>query len=316
MGESALATVMTFYRFVDLADPSALRDELEVVARRLDLTGTVLLAQEGINGTLSGGREALQAFRQHLNGHRPLADLPCRFSSAAPGNPVFYRLKIRVKAEIVRLDQPAAHPAERTGEHVDAQRWNALLEDPDVLVLDTRNGYEVEIGSFPGARNPGTRSFRELPAWVREHLDPLSQPRIAMFCTGGIRCEKASAWMLEQGFEQVYQLHGGILGYLESVAPDDNRWQGECFVFDQRVSVDTGLTEGSFEQCFACRRPLSAQALTSPHYQPGVSCPSCVNEHTPAQRLAFRERWRQQTLAAARGTRHVGGAPPGAHDDR
>jgi len=206
----------------------------------------------------------------------------------------------------VRLDQPGVAPDRRTGEHVDPARWNALLDDPAVLVLATRNGYEIEIGSFPGAVDPGTRSFRELPGYVKTHIDPAEHPRIAMFCTGGIRCEKASAWLLDQGFAAVYQLDGGILSYLEQVVPEQNRWQGECFVFDQRVSVDSELDEGSFEQCFACRRPLSAADLAAPDYQPGVSCPHCIDEHTPAQRAGFAERRRQEALAAARGRRHVG----------
>lgn len=307
-------TVMTFYRFVDLDDPAALRDTLEREAARLDLKGTILLAAEGINGTVSGARQALDDFLQRLRAHPPLTGLPVRHSSAGPGNAVFYRLKVRLKPEIVRLDQPGVRPAERTGEHVDARRWNALLDDPEVLVLDTRNGYEVEIGTFPGAVNPATRSFRQLPDWVRAHLDPARQPRVAMFCTGGIRCEKASAWLLGQGFAHVYQLRGGILGYLDSVAPEHNRWQGECFVFDQRVSVDAALTEGTFEQCFACRHPLSPGDTASADYQPGVSCPHCVRRHTHEQRQAFRERWWQQLLAARRGTRHVGAAQPAARD--
>ena len=297
---------MTFYRFVRLDALETLRDELEVAARDLGIKGTILLAEEGINATLAGERPMLETFRDQLEARAPFAGMRYRFSAAAPGNPVFHRLKVRIKPEIVRLDQPGVDPVRRTGEHVDPARWNALLEDPEVLVIDTRNGYEIEIGTFPGAVDPGTRSFRELPDWVRSNVDPAAHPRIAMFCTGGIRCEKASSWFLDQGFEAVYQLDGGIISYLEQVAPDDNRWQGECFVFDQRVSVDARLAEGSYEQCFACRRPLSADDLASPDYRIGVSCPHCIDEHTPAQLAAFRERRRQVELAERRGRRHVG----------
>lgn len=300
--------VMTFYRFVRLEGLEALRRELETVAGGLGLKGTVLLAGEGINGTVSGRRAALEGLRGHLHGLAPFAGLACRFSRAASGNPVFHRLKIRIKDEIVRLDQGDLAVHQRTGEHVDARRWNQLLDDPEVVVVDTRNGYEIDIGSFPGARNPQTRSFRQFPAYVDAHLDPARHRRVAMFCTGGIRCEKASAWMLSRGFESVYQLDGGILGYLDSVAPEENRWQGECFVFDQRVSVNDALAEGRFEQCFACRRPLAPEDLSSEAYQPGVSCPFCIDEHDERQRAAFRERRRQELLAAARGERHVGAA--------
>ncbi len=304
-----MPAVMTFYRFVDLGRLEELRDDLHARAQALGIKGTILLAEEGINATLAGERGALEGFRDYLTrgpagSGAAFSGMRFRFSSAAPGNGVFYRLKVRIKPEIVRLDQPGVAPARRTGEHVDPRRWNALLDDPDVIVLDTRNHYEIEIGTFPSAVDPGTRSFRQLPAWVKRHLDPAEHPRVAMFCTGGIRCEKASAWFLDQGFEAVYQLDGGVLSYLETVAPAENRWQGECFVFDQRVSVDQGLAQGSFEQCFACRRPLSRADLVSPAYRAGVSCPRCIDQHTDAQRAAFRERRRQVELAARRGQRH------------
>jgi UPF0176 protein len=298
---------MTGYRFVRLARLADLRDSLEEAAAALDLKGTILLAREGINATVAGPRPALQAFQNQLAGIDAFAGMRYRFSDAAADNPVFYRLKVRIRPEIVRLDQPDVMPYRKTGEHVNAERWNQLLDDPDVVVLDTRNRYEIDIGTFPGAHNPETRSFRQLPDYVRRHLEPARHPRIAMFCTGGIRCEKASAWLLDQGFEAVYQLDGGILNYLQNVTPEENRWQGECFVFDQRVSVNTALEQGSFEQCYACRRPLSAEQLASPDYQPGVSCPRCIDEHDEERRGSFRERRRQVELAARRGKRHVGG---------
>jgi UPF0176 protein len=301
-----MPSVMTFYRFVRLTNLTELRDSLERAAAARRLKGTILLAGEGINATLAGPRRALDEFRAELGRRGAFAGMRVRYSSAAPDNPVFYRLKVRIKAEIVRLDQPGVAPDRRTGEHVDPRRWNALLDDPSVLVLDTRNGYEIAIGTFPGARDPGTRAFRELPDYVHRHLDPSRHPRVAMFCTGGIRCEKASAWLLEQGFESVYQLDGGILSYLENVAAEENRWKGECFVFDQRVSVAPDLGQGSFEQCYACRRPLSAEDMASTAYQPGVRCPHCLNEHDDARRDGFRERRRQVELAARRGELHLG----------
>lgn len=301
-----MQSVMTFYRFVRLTELDALRDELAEAAAAAGLKGTVLLAGEGINGTLTGSGRGLDRFRDALMAHEAFSPMRFRFSAAEPENPVFYRLKVRIKPEIVRLGEAGVAPDRRTGEHVDARRWNELLDDPDVLVIDTRNRYETAIGTFPGARDPGTRSFRELPAWLRRHLDPAQTPRVAMFCTGGIRCEKASAWLLEQGFDSVYQLDGGILSYLETVAPQDNRWQGECFVFDQRVSVNAALEQGDFEQCYACRRPLAAEDLASPDYQPGVSCPHCIDEHDETRREAFRERRRQVELSARRGRLHVG----------
>jgi UPF0176 protein len=255
-----MPAVMTCYRFVRLTDLPAWRDALEAEAAALSLRGTILLAEEGINATLAGARDCLERFRDDLRARPQLAGLACRFSAAEPGNPVFFRLKVRIRPEIVRLDQPGAAPHQRTGEHVDARRWNALLDDPDVVVVDTRNRYEIDIGTFPGAVDPGTRSFRQFPDFVRRHLDPARHRRVAMFCTGGVRCEKASAWMLEQGFEAVYQLDGGILNYLETVPAAENRWQGECFVFDQRVSVDAGLGEGSFGQ-----RHLGAAMYHSTH---------------------------------------------------
>jgi len=301
-----MAAVMTFYRFVPLANLPELRSELEAEAQRLDLLGTILLADEGINATLAGTIDALAAFRAGLCARSEFAPMRFRFSTADDHNPVFYRLKVRIKAEIVRLDQPGVAPARRTGEHVDARRWNQLLDDPEVLVLDTRNGYEIGIGTFPGALDPGTRSFRQFPDYVKTQLDPARHPKVAMFCTGGIRCEKASAWMLEQGFEAVYQLEGGVLTYLETVPAEENRWQGECFVFDQRVSLNQDLDEGSFEQCYACRQPLSPADVASPDYAPGISCPHCIHARSEDQRRGFRERRRQEELAAERGRRHVG----------
>jgi len=300
---------MTFYRFTPLVRLETLRADLEARAEALDLKGTILLAEEGINGTLAGAQRALEAMAAVLRGIDGLDVMPFKFSEANTGNPVFYRLKVRIRPEIVALGQPGVNPASRTGTHVDAATWNALLDDPDVLVIDTRNHYEVGVGTFPGAVDPVTRSFRQFPDYVAT-LDPSSQRKVAMFCTGGIRCEKASAFMLDQGFEAVFQLDGGILKYLETVPEGENRWQGECFVFDQRVSVDDALGEGTYRQCFACRTPLTPEDTESPDYLAGISCPHCVGALSEEQRASFEERQRQVRLAEARGDLHVGKRMP------
>jgi len=275
--------VATFYRFVPLEGLEALRDGIAAQAASLGLRGTVLIAAEGINATLTGPRSGLEALLTALRAEPPFADLSARYSSAEPDNPVFDRLKVRIKPEIVTLGLPGIDPSRRTGEHVDAERWHALLDDPEVLVIDTRNRYEVDVGSFPGAVDPGTDSFREFPAFVDRALDPARHRRVAMFCTGGIRCEKASAYLLQRGFETVYQLGGGILNYLETVPAERNRWQGECFVFDQRVTVTPALTEGAYRQCHACRHPLTAAELASPEFLPGRSCPYCADAAARAE---------------------------------
>ncbi|NJN50501.1 MAG: rhodanese-related sulfurtransferase [Gammaproteobacteria bacterium] len=256
-----------------------------------------------------GGTFHLEAFRHAIGRDSRLRDLPSRFSSANASNPVFHRLKVKVKDEIVALHQGDVDVSRTAGMHVNAAQWNALLADEDVLVIDTRNDYEVAVGSFPGAVNPQTKSFREFPAWVERNLDPGRDRRIAMFCTGGIRCEKASAYLRQCGFDEVYQLEGGVLNYLETVGADDrfpNRFLGECFVFDQRVAVTDDLAQGEFVSCRACRTPLDASAMADDAYVEGISCPHCAQSVSDARRAGFAERIRQERLAASRGTRHVG----------
>ena len=300
-----MKSVMTFYKFVTLKKLEFWQTELTGQARALEIKGTVLLANEGINGTLVGDRENLRRFAAALSRYDVFSDVEFKYSTAQAGNSVFYRLKVRIKPEIVSFAQ-SLDPSPERGVHVDAERWNELLEDPEVVVVDTRNSYEVAVGGFPNALDPGTRSFREFPTFVHSSLNPARHKKVAMYCTGGVRCEKASAYMLERGFEQVFQLRGGILKYLETVSPEQNRWQGECFVFDQRVSVDNELNEGSFQQCFACRRALSEEDLNSPHYRQGICCPGCVDELDDRRRAGFEERQRQVELATVRGTAHIG----------
>lgn len=300
-----MVEIATFYRFVSIVDPAGVAERLRVTARAEELRGTVLVAHEGINGTLAGSRDGLERWLDTLREDPRFAGMDAGLSGSAGSNRVFHRLKVRVRDEIVALKCPRLDPMGPTGRHVDSAEWNRLLADPSVLVIDARNTYEIDVGTFPGAVDPGTRSFREFPSFA-ESLDPAAHPRIAMFCTGGVRCEKASGYLLALGFTEVLQLSGGILGYLESVAPGQNRFTGECFVFDQRVTVTEALDQGGFVQCHACRRALSDGDLASPRYREGIACPYCHDTLSPAQRAAFTERRRQVVLAEQRGALHVG----------
>jgi len=302
--------VATFYRFVPIDDPESVAVHLRALTSELELYGTILLAHEGINATVTGAAPAVQTFFARLQQDVRFADMPLRYSRGDPGNPIFYRMKVRVRRELIAMYCDQVDPAVRTGVHVDAAAWNRLLDDPEITVIDARNRYEIALGTFPGALDPDTRSFREFPRFAQQ-LDPRQHSRVAMFCTGGIRCEKASAYLLELGFAEVYQLDGGVLNYLATVGAD-NRYDGECFVFDQRVTVSDDLEQGVYASCHACRRALTQADTTSPDYVVDVSCAYCVGEQTATQRAAFAERARQSLLAAARGERHVGAVMRGA----
>ena len=269
--------VASFYRFLDLGDVETFREELQGICEQQEVLGTVLVAAEGFNGTIAGTEVAIfDVFgwiQQRLSLDEPV-EARWTDSDEAP----FRRMRVRAKKEIVTLGRPDILPHEGTGEYVPPERWNALIEDSNVLVIDTRNHYEVEVGTFPRAIDPETDSFREFPEFAKKLAETSKDRPLAMFCTGGIRCEKATALMLELGFENVYHLQGGILNYLTEMPPDENRWDGECFVFDTRVAVDRDLAEGGYVQCHACRRPLSSEDLGSPDYREGVSCPHCVGE--------------------------------------
>lgn len=297
--------VASFYRFTDVADPESLRSSLRRRCRAARLVGTVLVAGEGVNGTLAGDEQGIRELLGWLESALGLVEpLEGRWTDAAEAP--FRRLRVRVKQEIVTLGRPDIRPQQHGSRHVGHAEWNALVGDPDILLVDTRNHYEYDVGTFPGAIDPRTDSFREFPAFA-ERLAATSKDRpVAMFCTGGIRCEKAAALMLELGFETVYQLEGGILNYLEKTPAADNRWQGECFIFDTRVALDRDLAEGGYVQCHACRRPLSTDDLSSPDYREGVSCPKCVGELRPDRAARLEERARQVALAAARGETHIG----------
>lgn len=266
--------VTSFYRFVDVREPAELAADLEARCARAGLLGTILVAREGVNGTLSGRADAIQGILERLRAVLGLeSPIDARWTEAR--EPPFRRLRVRLKNEIVALGRADIRPQRRTGRHVAPQEWNGLLDDPETLVIDTRNRYEIELGTFPGAVDPGTDSFREFADFVRRLPKSDRRRPVAMFCTGGIRCEKASAFMLEMGFENVAQLQGGVLNYLQQIDTEENRWTGECFVFDSRVAVDRDLAEGGYVQCHACRRPLTSDDIESPAYVRGESCPHC-----------------------------------------
>ena len=300
--------VVSFYRFVDIEPVEPLCDRLQALCEREGLLGTILVASEGINGTLAGEGESILRVLRWMERQLSLeVPLEGRWTEAriAP----FRRMRVRAKAEIVTLGRPDILPHRGTGQHVAPDDWNRLIDDPATLLIDTRNHYEIEVGTFPRAVDPGTDSFRQFPAFARALAEQDKNRPVAMFCTGGIRCEKASALMLELGFREVYQLQGGILNYLEQATPRDNRWQGECFVFDNRVAVDRDLAEGGYVQCHACRRPLGSEDLASPDYREGVSCPRCIGELEDERAARLEERRRQVALARERGDRHIGKQP-------
>lgn len=297
--------VASLYRFLDLKEPDKFRDQLKQQCDSEGLLGTMLIATEGFNGSLSGDEASIVRVMDWIREQFDIEkELDVRWSDVdeAP----FRKMRVKVKNEIVTLGRPDILPHKSTGEHVDAVRWNALIADPDVVVIDTRNHYEVEVGTFPGAIDPGNDSFREFPEFAKELAEQSTDRPLAMFCTGGIRCEKATALMLELGFKDVYHLQGGILNYLAEVDDENNKWDGECFVFDTRVAVDRDLTEGGYVQCHACRRPLSATEMDSPDYREGVSCPKCVNEADGDRLARLEERRKQVALAAERGDSHIG----------
>lgn len=300
------------YQFVDLPDHAAWREPLHGLCAAQQVKGTLLLAREGINGTIAGPEAGVRAVLAWLRRDPRLAGLQHKESWSS--TPPFHRLKVRLKREIVTLGVPGLDPTRTVGEYVKPADWNALIGQPDVLLIDTRNDYEVKIGSFEGAVNPGIRSFTELPAWLAQQpaLQGDKKRRVAMFCTGGIRCEKSTALLRMQGFESVYHLEGGILKYLEEVPPEQSRWQGECFVFDERVSVGHGLRPGASSLCRSCRWPLSDDDRRSPLYQEGVSCPHCHDQRSDDDRARLAERQRQVELARRRGAQHIGASAPAA----
>lgn len=299
--------ITALYKFVTLDDYQSIREPLQTFCQEQGVKGTLLLANEGINGTVAGTRSAMDALLDYLKSDERLADVEYK-ESFAEENP-FYRMKVKLKREIVTLGVEGIDPNLTVGTYVKPQDWNALISDPDVVLVDTRNDYEVDIGTFRGAIDPKTTTFREFPEYVHNNFDPKKNKKVAMFCTGGIRCEKASAYMLQEGYEEVYHLQGGILKYLEDVPEAESMWQGECFVFDNRVSVNHRLEQGHYDMCHACRRPISEQDKQSPDYLSGVSCHHCIGEKSEADRERFAQRQQQIELANEQGQHHIGLTP-------
>lgn len=300
----ALYAVCALYRFVRLKDYQQLRDPLKAFMEDKGIRGTLLLAREGINGTVAGSHEAIAALKARLARDPRFEGID--YKDSETDIMPFNRSKVKLKREIVTMGVEDIDPRDSAGTYLKPREWDALISDPEVTVIDTRNDYEVSIGTFRNAINPGTTSFREFPDYVKKHLDPEKHRKVAMFCTGGIRCEKSTAYLKEQGFEDVYHLEGGILRYLEETPEENSLWQGECFVFDDRVAVDHQLQRGRYDQCHACRMPITEEDKASPHYQKGVSCPHCHDRHTPEQKARFAEREKQVRLARERGETHVG----------
>jgi len=295
--------VAALYKFVRLPDYITLRDTLYDYMVANKVKGTLLLAEEGINGTICGERAGVDAVKAWLDADGRFAGMS--YKESLSDELAFYRTKVKLKKEIVTMGVEGINPAHIVGTYVKGDDWNTLISDPDTILIDTRNDYEVAIGSFKNAVNPNTTTFREFPQWAADNLDKTKHKKVAMFCTGGIRCEKSTAFLKEQGFDEVYHLDGGILKYLEEKPQENSLWQGECFVFDQRVAVKHGLEQGSYDQCYACRMPLSTAEMASEHYVKGLSCPHCYDQTTDEQKAAFAERQRQVELAKQRGEKHI-----------
>lgn len=302
--QDAPIVVCALYKFVALPDYADFRQSLLNIMEQQKVRGTLLLAKEGINGTIAGSRKGIDFVLDWLRREPRLADL--EFKESYTEAPPFKRSKVKLKKEIVTMGVENIDPRRVVGTYVDPADWNDLISDPEVILIDTRNDYEFEVGSFESAVNPKTTTFREFPEYVKEQLDPEKHRKVAMFCTGGIRCEKSTAYLKEQGFEEVFHLKGGILKYLEEVPEEQSLWKGECFVFDDRVTVDHRLEKGNYDQCFACRMPITEADKASKKYQPGISCPRCYDALTPEQKANFAEREKQMQLAKARGEAHIG----------
>ena len=298
--------VSALYKFAKLDNFELLREPLLKLMKEHQVKGTLLLAQEGINGTIAGDRKGIDALIAWLQKDPRLADL--RTKESYEQEMPFYRSKVKLKKEIVTMGIESIDPKKIVGTYVKPQDWNALISDPDVILIDTRNDYEVQIGGFKNAVNPKTDTFREFPQYVKDHLDPSQHKKVAMYCTGGIRCEKSTAYLKEQGFKEVFHLQGGVLKYLEEIPSEESMWEGECFVFDNRVAVNHDLEKGQYDQCYACRYPITEEEKNSPQFEQGVSCPHCYDKVSDRQRQRFSEREKQVKLAKQRGEEHIGSA--------
>lgn len=296
--------VAALYKFTRFSDFENYRQPILDTMLDNEVKGTLLIASEGINGTISGSRQGIDTVLDFLRSIEAIGSFS--FKESYTSEQPFYRTKVKLKKEIVTMGVEDIDPLQSVGRYVKPSDWNALISDPEVILIDTRNDYEVQIGTFQNAVNPHTETFREFPEYVAKELDPAKHKKVAMFCTGGIRCEKSTAYMREQGFDEVYHLEGGILKYLEEVPQQDSMWQGDCFVFDNRVSVNHNLEKGDYEQCFACRMPITVAEMNSSAYIKGESCPHCIDKATDEQKARFREREHQMQLAQSRGEAHIG----------
>jgi len=300
-------SVAALYKFSSINDPESLHNEIRIRLKSLSISGTILVGEEGINGTISGTNSNIKkaiAFIQSIKG---FASLDIKYSKS-PKNP-FIRLKIKLKKEIVTIGDRSINPNKIVGDYVDPKNWNSLIDDKDTILIDTRNDYEYSIGTFKNAINPNTVKFREFPKWVKDQNfteDDKKNKKVAMFCTGGIRCEKASSLMMKDGFENVHHLKGGILNYFQSVKNEDSLWEGECFVFDDRVSVNQDLTVGTYDMCHGCRMPITEDDKKLKEYIKGVACPKCFNTTTEDQKARYMSRQKQVDLAKARNQKHIG----------
>jgi UPF0176 protein len=301
---SGSIVVCAMYKFVTLDNHQEIKPKLFKVMDDNHIKGTLLLANEGINGTVAGSREAIDTLLNWLKSDERLTDISYKesFTEVMP----FNRTKVKLKKEIVTMGIEGIDPKQVVGTYVEPKNWNALISDPDVVLVDTRNDYEFQVGTFENAINPNTETFREFPQYVQDNMSPAKHKKVAMFCTGGIRCEKSTAYMKEQGYEEVYHLKGGILKYLEDVPKDETMWKGDCFVFDERVTVNHDLERGEYDQCHACRLPITEEEKLNAKYQRGVSCPHCFDKISDEQKARFAERERQVELAKARGETHIG----------
>ena len=300
--------VCALYHFVRLENCTAFRQPMLNILKQHSVKGTLLLAPEGINGTIAGGRDEIDAVLAWLTQQEQFKNLS--YKESYTDTEPFYRTKVKLKKEIVTMGIEDIDPNNIVGTYVKPENWNDLISDPDVLLVDTRNDYETSIGTFKGAVNPNTETFREFPDYAQQHLNPENHKKVAMFCTGGIRCEKSTAFLKQQGFEEVYHLQGGILKYLEEVPAEQSLWEGECFVFDNRVSVNHQLEKGNYDQCYACRMPITEADKLHPHYQQGISCHLCYDKTSPLQKQRYIERQKQINLAKQRGQEHIGGEMP------
>ncbi|HCQ21327.1 MAG: rhodanese-related sulfurtransferase [Aphanizomenon sp.] len=290
MNQKKLTVVATLYKFINLPDCNELQTTLLSYCQSQRIKGTILLAKEGINGTIAGSRQQIDSFLTFIRNDSRFADL--EYKESYTEIPPFERLKIRLKPEIVTLGLPEVDPNEKVGTYVEPENWNDLISNPEVIVIDTRNDYEISIGTFKGAENPQTQTFRDFPEYVKQNLDSHKHKKVAMFCTGGIRCEKASSYLISQGFQEVYHLKGGILKYLEEIPPEESLWEGECFIFDQRITVSHNLETGNQELCFGCGYPVSETDKTSPKYEKSISCPHCFHTLTPEKRKRLQQKWK------------------------